>query len=387
VVLCVSCKRLTSQTARASGALTVVVSAEVERLRTQHADAVREKSAADSKCRKLADKVAALEGEKTDLRRQLAEERKEANEALAKAQAAQAEANLARMEGGLARERAEQLEERLRALQSRVERAEAATRTEAERTHKQLMDSYHELGARTAEFEVPDREPGLRCLEWVQEELQALPTIVEGFMSYASLVTCEGAMNALSREGCRHYEVFDQGDEDFERDIYKVEDSIVKESAGALYDRMWGPHGREVVRERAETARGQVMFDFCLVFVGCGLCMGLLNLCAVSHAARGERVDDFGALNSVLPDPESNPAEAVLEPLPETAGGAPDAPAAAAAGGGPPPETAEGVPDAPAAAAAGEGPPPTAAPRAEDPVTVAESTAEAPATAGSSQVA
>jgi predicted nuclease with TOPRIM domain len=99
---------------------------------------------------------------------------------------------VARVEGSLARERAEQLEERLSALQSRVERAEAATRTEAERTCKQLMDSYHELGARTTEFEVPDREPGLRCLEWVQEELQALPTIVEGFMSYASLVTCEG---------------------------------------------------------------------------------------------------------------------------------------------------------------------------------------------------
>jgi hypothetical protein len=143
--------------------------------------------------------------------------------------------------------------------------------------------------------------------------LQALPTIVEGFMSYASLVTCEGAMNALSREGCQHYEVFDQADEDFERDIYKVEDPIVKESAGAIYDRMWGPHGREVVRERAETARAQVTFGFCLIFVGCGLCMGLLNLCVVSQAARGERVDDFGALNSALPDPESNPAEAVPE--------------------------------------------------------------------------
>jgi hypothetical protein len=193
------------------------VSAEVERLRTQHADAVREKSAADSKCRKLADKVAALEGEKTDLRRQLSEERKEANEALAKAQAAQAEANLARAEGSLARQRAKQLEERLSALQSRVERAEASTRSEAERTRKQLMDSYHELGARTADFDVPDREPGLRCLEWIQEELLALPAIVEGFMSYASLVTCEGAMNALSREGCLHYEVFDQADEGFER--------------------------------------------------------------------------------------------------------------------------------------------------------------------------
>ena len=138
------------------------MSAKVERLRTQHADAVREKSVADSKCRKLADKVAALEGEKADLRRQLAGERRETNKALVKAQAAQAEANLARAEGNLARERAEQLQERLIALESRVERAEA------ERTRTQLMDTYRELGARTGDFEVPDREPGLRCLQWVQ---------------------------------------------------------------------------------------------------------------------------------------------------------------------------------------------------------------------------
>jgi chromosome segregation ATPase len=67
----------------ALGALTAVVSAEVERLQAQHAEAVREKSAADSKCRKLAEKVAALEGERTELRRQLAKERREANQALA----------------------------------------------------------------------------------------------------------------------------------------------------------------------------------------------------------------------------------------------------------------------------------------------------------------
>jgi hypothetical protein len=97
-------------------------------------------------------------------------------------------------------------------------------------------------------------------------------------------------------------------------------------------------------------------------------------------------VDDFGALNSALPDPEPIPAEAVsgaaLEPPPETTEGAPDVPAAAAAVGDLLPETAEGAPDAPAAAA----------PSAEDPATVvaeatAEATAEAPATAGSSQVA
>jgi hypothetical protein len=30
-----------------------------------------------------------------------------------------------------------------------------------------------------------------------------------GLMSFASLITCEGATNAFSREGCRHIKVFD----------------------------------------------------------------------------------------------------------------------------------------------------------------------------------
>jgi hypothetical protein len=265
------------------------VSAEVERLRAQHADAVQEKSVADSKCRKLAEKVAALEGERTDLLRQLVEERREANQAIAKAQAAQAEANLAHVEGSLANQRAEKWEGRFNALQARMERVEASTCTEVERTRKQLVDSYRELGAQTANFEVPDREAGLRFLEWLQEELLALPTIVEGFMSFASLVTCEGAMNALSREGCSHYEVFDRSDEDFGREIFKVDDPVVKDSAGALFDRMWGPHGREVVRERSDRARDQVKFVFCLVFVECGVLVGFAEsvCCVVGCACRG----------------------------------------------------------------------------------------------------
>jgi hypothetical protein len=44
----------------ASGVLTADMAAEVERLRAQHADAIWEKSAAE--------KVAAMEAEKTDLR-------------------------------------------------------------------------------------------------------------------------------------------------------------------------------------------------------------------------------------------------------------------------------------------------------------------------------
>jgi hypothetical protein len=256
----------------ASGALTADVSAEVERLRAQHADAVREKSAAESKNRRLAEKVAALEAEKTDLRRQLVEERREANQAIAEAQAAQAEAKLARAEGSLASQRAEEWEVRFNALRSRVDKAEASTRSEVERTRAQLMDSYRELGARTADFEVPDREAGLRFLEWLQEELLVLPSIVEGFMSFASLVTCEGAMNALSREGCKHYEVFDRSDENFEREIFKVEDPMVKDSAGALFDRMWGPHGREAVREWSDRAREQVRLVFCFVWLTVDTC-------------------------------------------------------------------------------------------------------------------
>jgi hypothetical protein len=105
--------------------------------------------------------------------------------------------------------------------------------------------------------------------------------------------------------------------------------------------------------------------------VECGLYAVLLNPCAVSQAARNEKVEDFGALNSVQPDSESNPVVTVSEAAPA-----------------PPPEIVEGAPDAPAATAAGGGSSPTAAPRAEDPAKMAaESAAEDPATAGSSQVA
>ena len=71
---------------------------------------------------------------------------------------------MARVEGSLANQRDEEWEGRFNALQARMERVEASTRSEVERTRKQLVDSYRELGARTADFEVPDREAGLRFL-------------------------------------------------------------------------------------------------------------------------------------------------------------------------------------------------------------------------------
>jgi hypothetical protein len=94
-----------------------------------------------------------------------------------------------------------------------------------------------------------------------------LPTIMTGLMLFASLITCEGAVNALSREGCGHFEVFDQSDENFEREIFQVEDPVLKQSAGALFDRMWGPHDREVVQERSNQANDQVRAHFAQLYV------------------------------------------------------------------------------------------------------------------------
>ena len=76
-----------------------------------------------------------MEAEKTDLRRQLAEERREANKAIANAQAAQTVAKVAQAEGSLARQHIEELEAKFNDLPSRVDKAEASTRSEAERTH------------------------------------------------------------------------------------------------------------------------------------------------------------------------------------------------------------------------------------------------------------
>jgi hypothetical protein len=60
--------------------------------------------------------------------------------------------------------------------------------------------------------------------------------------------------------------------ENFECEIFKVEDPVVKDSAGALFDRMWGPHGREAVMERSDRAREQVRLVFCFMWLNVGTC-------------------------------------------------------------------------------------------------------------------
>eukprot|EP00267_Zea_mays_P047690 XP_020400174.1 uncharacterized protein LOC103639930 [Zea mays] len=86
----------------ASGALTSEFSAErqrlegrIECLRTQHTEAVRDKSAAENRSRNLLVKLTAAEAKNEDLSCRLAEEREGAEKARAEAQAARAEASLA----------------------------------------------------------------------------------------------------------------------------------------------------------------------------------------------------------------------------------------------------------------------------------------------------
>jgi hypothetical protein len=97
----------------ASGALTSEFAAErwliegrIERLRTQHTEAVRDKSAAENKSHNLLEKLSAAEAEKEDLGRQLAMEKENTERARAEDQAARyrahTETQAARAEANLA---------------------------------------------------------------------------------------------------------------------------------------------------------------------------------------------------------------------------------------------------------------------------------------------
>jgi 3-phenylpropionate/cinnamic acid dioxygenase small subunit len=76
----------------ASGALTSEFASErrrlegrIERLRTQHTEAVRDKLGAKNKSRDLLEKLSVAEKEREDLKRRLAEERDDAEKARAEA--------------------------------------------------------------------------------------------------------------------------------------------------------------------------------------------------------------------------------------------------------------------------------------------------------------
>jgi hypothetical protein len=57
---------------------------------------------------------------------------------------------------------------------------------------------------------------------------------------------------------------------------------VLKQSAGAHFDRMWGPHDREAIQERSDRARDQVKVQMCGYMCGY-VCVfvWLLNECVV----------------------------------------------------------------------------------------------------------
>jgi hypothetical protein len=78
--------------------------------------------------------------------------------------------------------------------------------------------------------------------------------------------------------------------------VFQIEDDMLKRSAGVLYDRMWGPHGRDIVQERADRALAQVC---CWFGEGCCVCSLFENVVVLStQVMNEEHVEDLVGLES-----------------------------------------------------------------------------------------
>jgi hypothetical protein len=88
------------------------------------------------------------------------------------------------------------------------EKLEDDARASVKWAHSLFVEAYCDLGAEATPLNRFGDELGTRFLGWLQEGLASLPATSTWLMYYASLATCQGAANALSREGCHHFEVF-----------------------------------------------------------------------------------------------------------------------------------------------------------------------------------
>jgi hypothetical protein len=116
-------------------------------------------------------------------------------------------------------------------------------------------------------------------------------------MTYVSLASCEGAANALAREGYRHFNAFDRSNEDFDARVFLVKDDVLKRSAMALYDRMLCPH--DLSSEREPTGRwhryactlgGDIPY----------ICLVQSTVVLPSQVMRNEEVEDLTGLKSSI---------------------------------------------------------------------------------------
>jgi hypothetical protein len=153
--------------------------------------------------------VTVLEKEKEDLGRQLNDEREATAEVRIDAENARTEAQATT-----------NLELEVKNMRGYREKMELATHARVDRAHTLFVDACRDLGAQTALFDKSGEEVGTRFIGWLQEKLESLPSIMTGLMSFASLVSCEGAANALSHEGCRHFEALDRSNKDFDAGVF-----------------------------------------------------------------------------------------------------------------------------------------------------------------------
>ena len=117
----------------------------IQRLRMQHTEAIRDKSAAENKSRDLLDKVTTLEKENEDIGRQLNDEKEVAAEAKMKVESARAEAQATF-------KCAAELELKVKSMRAYYKKTESATCAGVDQAHTLFVDVYHDLGAQTAPF-------------------------------------------------------------------------------------------------------------------------------------------------------------------------------------------------------------------------------------------
>ena len=129
----------------------------IEHIRTQHTEAIRDKSAAENKSRNLLEKLTALQKEKEDLGRRLTDEKEDAEKGRAEAQAARAKARAAH-------KRTTDLELEMKNMHGHRERTESSTHAGVEQAHTLFVDVYRDLGAQTAPFDESGEEVGKHFL-------------------------------------------------------------------------------------------------------------------------------------------------------------------------------------------------------------------------------
>lgn len=129
-------------------------------------------------------------------------------------------------------------------LKVKLANGDAKVHGNVRRAHALLCNVYHEFGACTTLFDEKGDDIGKWFIGYIEEEHASLTMVVKGLIGYSTLVTHEGTLNFLAREGRKHFETLGYTDKNFDHSVYNIEgDRTVGLSADVLFDRMWGLKG------------------------------------------------------------------------------------------------------------------------------------------------